>query len=94
MIAKALLTFSCLFLLCFLNLTAEIQWASYVISYSSQLGLKQYSAEQALGEPNVMPNFGFTPCAWAPKYIKSKDGEFLHLGFNRPIPVRTIIINL
>ncbi len=94
MITKGLLPVSCLFLLYFFNLSAEIQWASYVISFSSQLGMRQYSAEQALGEPNVMPNFGFSPCSWTPRYIKSNDGEYLHLGFNKPISVRTIIINL
>lgn len=70
-----------LFILNLISARAEIQWASYVIAYSTQLGMKQYSAKQALGEPNVMPNFGFSPCAWAPKYIRSKDGEFIHLGF-------------
>lgn len=71
-----------------------IQWAARVIGYSSELGSKRYSAEQALGKPNVLSNFGFTPCAWAPRSIRSKDIEYLHLGFANPQPVRTILINL
>jgi outer membrane protein OmpA-like peptidoglycan-associated protein len=71
-----------------------IQWAGKVIGYSSELGAKQYSAEQALGKPNVLPSFGFTPCAWTPRYIRSKDVEYLHLGFTNPQYVRTILVNL
>ncbi len=71
-----------------------IQWAGKVIGYSSELGAKQYSAKQALGKPNVLPSFGFTPCAWAPRFIRSKDIEYLHLGFTKPQPVRTILVNL
>lgn len=76
------------------NSFAEIQWASYVVNYSSELGTKQYSSEQALGEPSVLPSFGFSPCAWAPRYIKNKEGEYLHLGFNKPQHISTIIVNL
>lgn len=71
-----------------------IQWASIVIGYSSERGLKQYSAEQALGEPNVLPTFGESPCAWAPRFVRSRDIEYLHLGFANPQPVRTILVNL
>lgn len=83
-------------LLFFLSFSAnsQIQWASSVLGYSSELGIIQYSIEQALGEPSVKPNFGFSPCAWTPRYLKSKDGEFIHLGFSKPQPVKTIVINL
>ncbi|MCX7879247.1 MAG: OmpA family protein [Ignavibacteria bacterium] len=72
----------------------NIQWASYVVSFSSQLGNREYSAEQSLGKPNVLPTFGFTPCAWAPRNIRTKEGEYLHLGFSKPQFVRTLILNL
>jgi outer membrane protein OmpA-like peptidoglycan-associated protein/mRNA-degrading endonuclease HigB of HigAB toxin-antitoxin module len=75
-------------------LYSEIQWASYVLGYSSELGTRQYSIEQALGEPSVLPEIGFSPCAWAPRYIKNKDGEYIHLGFSKPQQVQTIIVNL
>ncbi len=77
-----------------MKLYSTIQWASYVISFSSELGKRQYSADQALGEPSVLPDFGFSPCAWTPRYIKNKDGEYIHLGFKNPQIVRTIIVNL
>lgn len=85
----------CLIRLLYVGISyADIQWASYVVNYSSELGTRQYSSEQALGEPSVLPNFGFTPCAWAPRYIKSKEGEYIHLGFEKPQFVSTIIVNL
>lgn len=71
-----------------------IQWAGKVIGYSSELGSKAYSAEQALGKPSVLSDFGFTPCAWAPRSIRSRDVEYLHLGFTNPQSVRTILVNL
>lgn len=76
------------------NAFSGIQWADRVMYFSTQLGVKQFSAIQALGKPNVLPTFGFTPCAWAPRNIRSRDEEFLHLGFAQPQPVKTIIINL
>lgn len=87
--------FSILFFIQSLYLSkSEIHWANKVISYSSQLGSKQYSALQAIGEPNVLPNFGLSPCSWTPRNIRRKEEEFIHLGFSKPIRVKTIIANL
>ena len=44
----------------------EIQWASFVIEYSSELTPIQYSAEQVLGKPTVLPAAGESPTAWTP----------------------------
>ncbi len=79
---------------CFSSDVFSIQWASKVISFSSQLGLKQFSAEQALGKPSVRENFGLSPCSWTPQRIRNKFGEYLHLGFENPQQVQTIIVNL
>lgn len=76
------------------NAFSGIQWAERIISFSSQLGIKQFSAIQSLGKPNVLPTFGFTPCAWTPRSIRSREEEFLHLGFAQPQRVKTIILNL
>ncbi|MGQ9818398.1 MAG: OmpA family protein [Candidatus Kapaibacteriales bacterium] len=77
-----------------LPLLSQIQWADRVINFSTQLGIKQFSAKQALGKPSVLPTFGFSPCAWAPRNVRSRNEEFLYLGFAQPRPVKTIIINL
>lgn len=67
-----------------------VQWASKVIEFSSELTPIQYSANQALGKPNVLPAGGQSPNAWAPDKPNRK--EFLKLGFANPISIRQIAI--
>lgn len=83
-------------LLVFLSLTTTltqaqvVQWASKVIGYSSELTAAQYSAEQALGKPNVLPAGGQSPSAWSPDKPNRK--EFLKLGFDNPINIQQVAI--
>jgi outer membrane protein OmpA-like peptidoglycan-associated protein len=67
-----------------------VQWASKVIEFSTELTPVQYSAQQALGKPDVLPAGGQSPNAWAPDKPKRK--EFLKLGFAKPINIRQIAI--
>jgi outer membrane protein OmpA-like peptidoglycan-associated protein len=67
-----------------------VEWASKVIDFSSQLTPIQYSAQQALGEPNVLPAGGQNPGAWTPD--KPKRAEFIKLGYATPIHVQQIAI--
>lgn len=67
-----------------------IQWASKVLRVSSELTPIQYSAQQALGKPNVLPAGGQNPSAWAPDKPNRK--EFLKLGFDNPISIRQIAV--
>ncbi|HEY3404546.1 MAG TPA: OmpA family protein [Ohtaekwangia sp.] len=67
-----------------------VQWASKVIEFSSELTPIQYSAQQALGKPNVLPAGGQSPNAWAPDKPKRK--EWLKLGFATPMSIRQIAI--
>ena len=67
-----------------------VQWATKVLQFSSELTPVQYSAEQALGKPNVLPAGGQNPSAWVPDKPGRK--EFLKLGFDRPIAIRQIAI--
>ena len=68
----------------------EVQWASKVIEFSSELTPVQYSAQQILGKPNVLPSGGQNPNAWAPDKPKRK--EFLKVGFERPMRIQQIAI--
>jgi OOP family OmpA-OmpF porin len=68
------------------------QWASIVKEYSSQKDVKQYSAEQALGRPNVLPSSGEHPCAWMPSKEANKDGEILRVRFAKPIFAQQVIV--
>lgn len=79
----------------FLNLTVQssaqsLQWATKVIQFSSQLSPVQYSAEQALGKPNVLPAGGESPNAWVPDKPNRK--EFLTLGFERPMNIKQVVV--
>lgn len=67
-----------------------VQWASKVLQFSTELTPVQYSAQQALGKPNVLPAGGQNPSAWAPDKPNRK--EFLKLGFDNPISIRQIAI--
>lgn len=67
-----------------------VQWATKVLQFSSELTSVQYSAQQALGKPNVLPAGGQNPSAWAPDRPNRK--EFLKLGFDNPINIRQIAI--
>jgi OOP family OmpA-OmpF porin len=68
----------------------EIQWASFVIEYSSELTPIQYSAEQVLGKPTVLPAAGESPTAWTPD--RPNRPEFLKVGFDNPMKVRQVVI--
>ena len=87
---RSLLTLS-LVLIAFTFSQAQIvQWASKVIEFSSELTPVQYSAQQALGKPNVLPAGGQNPSAWSPDKPRRK--EFLKLGFANPMSIRQIAI--
>ncbi|HNV31190.1 MAG TPA: OmpA family protein, partial [Cyclobacteriaceae bacterium] len=67
-----------------------VQWASKVLEFSSELTPVQYSAQQALGLPNVLPAGGQNPAAWTPD--KPKRTEFIKLGYDNPIQIQQIAI--
>ncbi|MGC1240850.1 MAG: OmpA family protein [Chryseosolibacter sp.] len=68
----------------------EVQWATKLLEFSSELTPVQYSARQVLGKPNVLPAGGQSPSAWAPDKPKRK--EFVKVGFDRPMNIRQIAI--
>ncbi len=67
-----------------------VQWASKVIDVSSELTPVQYSAQQVLGKPNVLPAGGQNPNAWTPD--KPKRREFIKVGFATPMHIQQIAI--
>ncbi len=73
------------------NLSAQVvQWATEVIDFSSELTPVQYSAQQILGKPNVLPAGGENPSAWTPERANKK--EFIKIGYANPIQIRQIAI--
>jgi len=71
----------------------QVQWASRVIKVSSELPSKQNSAQQALGIPSVMTDFGKTPCAWMPDTRYGRKAQSIHVAFDSLINVQQIAIN-
>ena len=70
--------------------TQTVQWADKVIGLSSELTPLQYSAEQALGKPNVLPAGGQNPNAWTPDLPKRS--EFIKLGYSNPMQIQQIAV--
>lgn len=68
----------------------EIQWATKVIEFSSELTSVQFSANQILGRPTALPSGGENPTAWTPS--KPNRQEFIKVGFDQPMPVEQIAI--
>ena len=59
--------------------TQTVQWASKVIDFSSELTPIQYSAEQVLGKPDVLPAPGESANAWTPDRANRK--EYIKVAF-------------
>ena len=87
---KSLLTILGIIGVSVIGYSQEIQWASKVIEFSSELTPIQYSSEQLLGKPNVLPAAGESPSAWTPDRPNSL--EFVKVGFETPIAIRQIVI--
>jgi outer membrane protein OmpA-like peptidoglycan-associated protein len=86
---KNILFVVCIFLS--FNLFAQkVKWADKVLEYSSEFGKRQYSANQVVGKPNVLPNLGASPNAWSPK--RKGNLEFVKVGFNEPMQIQQIAI--
>ncbi len=68
----------------------EIQWASKVLEFSSELTSVQFSANQVLGRPTALPGGGENPTAWTPS--KPNREEFIKVGFDIPINIEQIAI--
>ncbi len=68
----------------------DVQWASKVISFSSEYSTKIKSAKQVLGRPNALPAGGQSPCAWTYASISKTGKEFIRVGFDKAIKVKQI----
>jgi len=67
----------------------SLRYATNVLALSTEYGSGIYSAQQALGAPNVYPYYGIHGNSWA---SATPDGrrEYLELGFDNPEPVTSI----
>lgn len=67
-----------------------VVWGSEVVDISSEFSPYDYSAVQALGRPNVLPNGGDNPNAWRPKSTSKE--EFIMVSFSTPIKAKQVAI--
>ncbi len=85
------IVFSVLLVFVFTHIQAQnVQWASKVIEFSSELTSVQYAASQVLGKPNALPAGGENPTAWTPDKANKK--EFIKVGFDKPMQIAQIAI--
>jgi hypothetical protein len=73
------------------QIAERVTWASAVLSYSTQYSEQSWSAQQALGAPNVFPQHGDVPQAWASKTADEQD-EWIEVGFEHPRAVSAVEI--
>lgn len=87
---KVYFLFSILFVLFSAN-AQQVQWASKLIKYSSDLGGKQFGIKRILGKPDAFPQGGYSANAWTPK--NALDGrEIVIVGFETPQTVKQVAI--
>ncbi|WP_310380097.1 hypothetical protein [Flavobacterium sp.] len=87
---KSILLFAIFFVLSS-SQAQQIQWASKVIKFSSDLGGKQNGIKRILGKPDAFPQGGSSANAWTPK--KALDGkEVIEVGFEKPQTVKQIAV--
>jgi outer membrane protein OmpA-like peptidoglycan-associated protein len=71
-------------------------WASRVIAFSSEYSdantTKENKAIQALGKPNMLPQFGPSVCSWQPQTQDNTQEEFLIVGFDTLMSIRQVAI--
>lgn len=65
-------------------------WAETVLDYSSEYFSIEFSAQQCLGEPNVLLSSDMHPSAWVSRNKGQK--EFLKVAFEKPLRIRQIAI--
>ncbi len=87
---KRIFLASALMLMANIAIAQEVQWASSVLDFSTQLSEYQYSATQVLGKPDVLPDYGDNPNAWLPS--RPNRMSFVKVGFEQPMHVRQIAI--
>lgn len=79
-----------LLLISFYSYGQEVKWADKVQDFSSEFGKRQYSVNQIVGKPNVLPSLGASPNAWSPK--RKGKTEFVKVSFNDPMQIQQIAI--
>ena len=85
-----------IFLLSLQTFAQKTFWASRVIAFSTEYSdantTKENRAIQALGKPNVLPQYEKSVCAWHPQTQDNPQEEFLIVGFDTLMTIRQVAI--
>ncbi|HEY3874624.1 MAG TPA: OmpA family protein [Candidatus Kapabacteria bacterium] len=94
LILRVLFCASCYSVCALPALAQHIEWASEVLDFSSQKGLKAYSAVEALGKPNKCPATGDSPCAWSALTGPNQGPieEWIKVGFDDPMRIQQVAV--
>ncbi|SEI62938.1 WD40-like Beta Propeller Repeat [Dyadobacter koreensis] len=73
-----------------------VLWADKILGYSSEYRPESYGqgfrSKQILGEPNKLPDFGVSPCAWSPATPDGRNEEWIKVGFEKSIALKQVAI--
>ena len=79
-----------------LGYAQNTQWASKILGFSSEYRPDKYGfgyrSKQILGEPNKLPDFGQSACAWTPAEADSKNEDWIKVAYSTPMLVKQVAI--
>ncbi|WP_229215971.1 OmpA family protein [Dyadobacter frigoris] len=74
----------------------QVLWADKILGYSSEYRNNDsgqgFRSKQILDEPNKLPDFGYSPCAWQSAMPDGRNEEWIKVGFKQPIALKQIAI--
>lgn len=74
----------------------QVYWANKVIGFSTEYlfagQTTEYRAQQVLGKPSKLPQYGLSPCAWQPSVPDNLGEEWIKVSFDTLMPIRQVVI--
>jgi outer membrane protein OmpA-like peptidoglycan-associated protein len=74
----------------------RVLWADKILGYSSEFRNNDsgqgFRSKQILDEPNKLPDFGYSPCAWQSAMPDGRNEEWIKVGYKESIALKQIAI--
>ena len=74
----------------------QVLWADKILGYSSEYRNTDsgygFRSKQILNEPNKLPDFGYSPCAWSTATPDGRNEEWIKVGFKQSIALKQVVI--
>lgn len=85
-----------IFLLSGKSFAQQVLWADKILGYSSEYRNNDsgqgFRSKQILGEPNKLPDFGNSFCAWSPATPDGRNEEWIKVGFEKSIALKQVAV--